>query len=316
MKKNINIAVMVMVSGLAMTAGALELNGLKAADVTVLSEPAGLFQAAGPVPAEGGLKAAVPGNYEFYGKGYSVWQAESRGKAEADLRGYTSVLKENGISVIKAEVAETEGYLRAKVSYSGQEVLFRATGSALTLAGASSKMEREVSSLKGRGAVIIRSEAYKGKDEWGSAGGYVIEYFLAAASRGSSGQALMKEISAVLASGPLPGGCSLEVNAYRPSAFQPGTGDNLNVGIAKKGGYTDILMVGAAHLSPEAEGKRYAYESVSCPSDGWIGRCEKSSFTLVTGSAGRIISVSIERAKEKAGPLGAGWNVTGAVICR
>lgn len=316
MKKNINIAVMVMVSGLAMTAGALELNGLKAADVTVLSEPAGLSQAAGPVLAEGGLKAAVPGNYEFYGKGYSVWQAESRGKAEVDLRGYTSVLKGNNISVITAEVAETEGHLRAKVSYSGQEVLFRATGSAMTLAGASSKMEREVSSLKARGAVVIRSEAYKGKDEWGSAGGYVIEYFMAAASRGSSGQALMREISAVLASGPLPGGCSLEVNAYRPSAFQPGTGDNLNVGIAKKGEYTDILMVGTARVTTEASGKRYSYESVSCPAGNWDSRCEKNSFTLLAAADGGISFVSIERAKEKTGPFGSGWNVTGAVACR
>lgn len=140
---------------------------------------------------------------------------------------------------------------------------------------------------------------------------------MTAVAQGLNGNfTLLKEISAILASGPLPGGCSLEVNAYRPSAFQPGTGDNLNVGISKKGEYTDILMVGMVQVSPEAAGKKYSYESVSCPSDGWIGRCEKSSFALVTGSDGGIVSVSIERAKEKTGPFGSGWNVAGAVVCR
>jgi hypothetical protein len=126
---------------------------------------------------------------------------------------------------------------------------------------------------------------------------------------------LLKEISAVLASGPLPGGCALEVNAFRASAFQPGTGDNLNVGIAKKGEYTDILMVGTARVTAEGSGKRYSYESVSCPSGTWDNRCEKNSFRMLTAADGGIASVSIERAKEKAGPFGSGWNVTGAVAC-
>ncbi len=139
---------------------------------------------------------------------------------------------------------------------------------------------------------------------------------LKAAAAGTSGRALMKEISEVLASGPLPGGCSLEVNAFRASAFQPGTGDNLNVGIMKAGEYTDILMVGVAQAAASSDGRKYAYESVSCPADNWGGRCEKSSFALATDAGGRITSVSIERAKEKSGMLGDGWKVTSSVVCR
>jgi len=137
------------------------------------------------------------------------------------------------------------------------------------------------------------------------------------ASRDRSPQAMLAEISKVLASGPLPGGCSLEVNAFRTSAFQPGTGDNLNVGIIKGGEYTDILMVGLADVSSAAGGRKYSYESVSCPGDGWLARpCEKNSFTLATNANGAIISVAIENAKAKDGLSGSGWKVTSAVVCR
>lgn len=139
---------------------------------------------------------------------------------------------------------------------------------------------------------------------------------LKSAAAGTAGRATIKELSLVLASGPLPGGCSLEVNAFRASAFQPGTGDNLNVGIMKGGEYTDILMVGVAQAAASSGGRQYAYESVACPSDNWVGRCEKDSFTLATDAGGRITSVSIERAKEKSGLLRGGWKVTSAVFCR
>jgi hypothetical protein len=197
MEKNIIIAAMFVVAGLAMTAGAAELSGVKAADVAALSEAGGIPRVSEPAMAENHRKATVCGT-----------------------------------------------------------------------------------------------------------------------TRDRSMQALMKELSVVLASGPLPGGCSLEVNAFRASAFQPGTGDNLNVGIMKDGEYTDILMVGVAQAAASSDGRKYTYESVSCPSDNWVGRCEKNSFTLATDAGGRITAVFIERAKEKSGMLGDGWKVTSSVVCR
>ena len=199
MKNTMNIAAMLVLSGLAMTAGAVELNGMKAVDLAVITEAGSVPPVSGPARAETARKAAVSDN----------------------------------------------------------------------------------------------------------------------SSRDKSSQAMLAEISRVLASGPLPGGCSLEVNAFRTSAFQPGTGDNLNVGIMRGGEYTDILMVGLAEVAPAAGGRKYSYESVSCPGDGWLARpCEKNSFTLATGANGGIVSVSIEIAKKKDGLSGSGWKVTGAVVCR
>lgn len=316
MKRTIGIAVVVVIAGLAMTAGAAELSGVKAADVAALSEAGGIPRVSEPAMAENHRKAAVSGTTEFYGNGYSRWQAESQGKALEELAMYTASLKKAGITVRKAEVCEVEGYLHARVTYDGSQVLFRSNGTALTVTGARSKMNKEAADLRVRGAEIIKLEAWRGHDEWSSGGAYAIEYFLSGTTRDRSMQALMKDISAVLASGPLPGGCALEVNAFRASAFQPGTGDNLNVGIMKGGEYTDILMVGVAQAAASSDGMKYAYESVSCPSDNWVGRCEKDSFTLATDAGGRITSVSIERAKEKSGLLRGGWKVTSSVVCR
>lgn len=211
MKKSISIAVLVAVSGLAMTAGAQELNGLKAADVAARTEAAAPAIIPAPVPVAALQKTGAPANSAFDGK---------------------------------ADVSKR------------------------------------------------------------------------AAADGAAGQAFMKEIFAVLASGPLPGGCSLDINSYTPSVFQPVTGDSLNVGIAKNGKHTDILMGGTASVSLEGAGKKYFYESIEAPGDGWISRREKNTFTLVTGAGGRTVSVSIELAREKTGPFGSGWNVTGAVVCR
>ena len=72
----------------------------------------------------------------FYGNAYRVWDRESGAKAEKELGQYTSVLGGNGVKVLAAEVVEVEGYLYAKVTYSGKQVLFRSTGSAYTVAGA------------------------------------------------------------------------------------------------------------------------------------------------------------------------------------
>lgn len=128
---------------------------------------------------EGGdMKAATAGTIEYYGRGYSMWQPESQGKAEADLRMYVKALRENGITVTDARVGETEGYLKAVVSYQGKEVLLKTTGSAMTLLGAKVKMGKEIGELVSRGAVVIYNEAYKGHDEWSSGGAYLIEYIL------------------------------------------------------------------------------------------------------------------------------------------
>lgn len=128
---------------------------------------------------EGGLmKSAAAGISEFYGSGYSRWMPEAQERAEAALRLYVKVLGENGIAVIKAEVKEVEGFIAPVITYQGKQVLFRSTGSAMTLAGAKAKMEQEIKALVSKGAVIVYSEAYKGRDEWGSAGGYTLDYIL------------------------------------------------------------------------------------------------------------------------------------------
>lgn len=129
---------------------------------------------------EGGdMKAAMAGNIEYYGyRSYSVWQPESQGKAEADLQMYVKALRESGITVTDARVVETEGYLKAVVSYQGKKVLFRSEGSALTLLGAKAKMGKELGELFSKGTVVIYSDAYKSHDEWSSGGAYVIEYIL------------------------------------------------------------------------------------------------------------------------------------------
>lgn len=189
MKKNIIIAAMSGINGLVITAGAVELNAVRAGDIPgmAVTETVAVPAATRSVCAmleSGSMKLAVSGTSEFYGNGYSRWEAESRRKALEELEMYTAALKKAGISVLGAEVNELEGYLYARVVYKGDQVLFRSSGTALTVTGARAKMNREAADLRARGAAIIKLEAWRGHDEWGSGGAYAIEYLLAGATRG------------------------------------------------------------------------------------------------------------------------------------
>jgi len=62
MKNTVNIAALLVLSGLAMTAGAVELNGVKAADVAVITEAGSVPPVSGPARAETARKAAVSDN--------------------------------------------------------------------------------------------------------------------------------------------------------------------------------------------------------------------------------------------------------------
>lgn len=124
------------------------------------------------------LKSDAAGMSEFYGIGYSKWLPESQGKAEGALRLYVKALADNDITVIKAEVKEVEGTIVPVIAYRGKEALFSSTGSAMTLAITKAKMHKEITNLVSKGAIIVRSETFKGRDEWGSAGGYILDYIL------------------------------------------------------------------------------------------------------------------------------------------
>lgn len=282
MKGTIGIAVVAVIAGLARTAGAVELSAIKAGDISgmTVTETVAVPKAARTVSSKIVVTPAT-----------ASWQDTMLVK----------FIKHTGVDMVM-HVLDSVDLSPAKFSDNGDGYLVRveikdadAPLRAAKLAGF-----RAVESVQVNRTVYAMLE-----------GGSV-----KSSAAGTSGQALMKEISEVLASGPLPGGCSLEVNTFGVSAFQPVTGDHLNVGIMKHGEYTDILMVGLAHSAASAGGKSFSYESVSCPSDAWVGRCEKDSFTLATDAAGRITSVSIERAKEKSGLLRGGWKVTSSVVCR
>jgi hypothetical protein len=78
--------------------------------------------------------------------------------------------------VLKAEKAEVESVFQAKVTYEGKEVLFRETAGAMTLMGAKIRMASRISELEKKGCVVIFSNAFAGRDEWGRAAGYSVEY--------------------------------------------------------------------------------------------------------------------------------------------
>lgn len=290
MKRTIGIAVFAVVAGLAVKAGAVELNMVRVGDISGLD----VMQAV--AAPEAAAAEAMDGERSVSSKIVvspmtANWQETMQVK----------FVKNTGIDMVM-HVLDSVDLSPAKFSDNGDGYLVR-----VEIKDADAPLRAaKLAGFRAVESVHVNRTVYA-MLEGGS---------LKAAASGASGQALMKEISEVLASGPLPGGCTLEVNSFRVSAFQPGTGDSLNVGIMKGGEYTDILMVGAAQAASSPGGRRYAYESVSCPSDNWVGRCEKNSFTLATDAGGRITSVSIERAKEKSGLLRGGWKVTSAVSCR
>lgn len=277
------------IAGLAMTAGAVELNAVKARDISGMADMQAVAVPEAAAPAAG--EARRVSSKIVVTPATANWQDTMLVK----------FVKNTGLDMVM-HVLDSVDLSPAKFSDNGDGYLVRVDikDAAAPLRAAKLAGFRAVESVQVNRTVYAMLEG-------GS---------LKAAAAGTSGRALMKEISEVLASGPLPGGCSLEVNTFGVSAFQPVTGDHLNVGIMKHGKYTDILMVGLAHSAASAGGKSFSYESVSCPSAAWVGRCEKDSFTLATDSAGRIISVSIERAKEKSGLLRGGWKVTSSVVCR
>lgn len=290
MKRTIGIAVAAVVAGLAVTAGAVELNAVRAGDISGL---AGMQAVAAP---EAAAAEAADGARNVSSK---IVVTPTTANWQDTL--LVKFVKNTGIDMVM-HVLDSVDLSPAKFSDNGDGYLVRVDikDALAPLRAAKAAGFSAVEKVQVNRTVYAMLEG-------GS---------LKSAAAGMSGRALMKEISEVLASGPLPGGCTLEVNAFRASAFQPGTGDNLNVGIMKGGEYTDILMVGVAQAASWSGGRQYAYESVSCPSDNWVGRCEKDSFTLATDAGGRITSVSIERAKEKSGLLRGGWKVTSAVSCR
>lgn len=286
--KKLVISAIVAISGLKVPAGAVELNAVKAGDISGMAVTQTV-----PVPDAATAAAA------YEARNVSSKIVVAPGAADWRDTMLVKFARNTGIDVVM-HVLDSVDLSPANFSDNGDGYLVRvdikdadAPLRAAKLAGS-----RAVESVQVNRTVYAMLES-------GS---------LKSAAAGASGQALMKEISTVLASGPLPGGCSLEVNTFGVSAFQPVTGDHLNVGIMKGGEYTDILMVGLARSAASAGGKSFSYESVSCPSDAWVGRCEKSSFTLSTGAAGRIVSVAIERARGAAS--GTGWKVTAAVSCR
>ena len=282
MKRTIGIAVVAVVAGLAMTAGAVELNAVKAGDISgmTVADTVAVPEAARNVPSKIVVTPTT-----------SNWQDTLLVK----------FVKNTGMDMVM-HVLDSVDLSPVEFFDSGDGYLVR-----VDIKDALAPLR----AAKATGFSVVETVQVNRTVYAMLEGGS-----LKSAAVGTSGQALMKELSEVLASGPLPGGCALEVNAFRASAFQPGTGDNLNVGIMKAGEYTDILMVGVAQAAASSDGRKYAYESVSCPSDNWVGRCEKDSFTLATDAGGRITSVSIERAKEKSGLLRGGWKVTSSVVCR
>ncbi|OGR64442.1 MAG: hypothetical protein A2X31_03870 [Elusimicrobia bacterium GWB2_63_22] len=282
MKRTIGIAVVAVVAGLAMTAGAVELNAVKAGDISgmTVADTVAVPEAARNVPSKIVVTPTT-----------SNWQDTLLVK----------FVKNTGMDMVM-HVLDSVDLSPVEFFDSGDGYLVR-----VDIKDALAPLR----AAKATGFSVVETVQVNRTVYAMLEGGS-----LKSAAVGTSGQALMKELSEVLASGPLPGGCALEVNAFRASAFQPGTGDNLNVGIMKGGEYTDILMVGVAQAAASSDGRKYAYESVSCPSDNWVGRCEKDSFTLATDAGGRITSVSIERAKEKSGLLRGGWKVTSSVVCR
>ncbi len=123
----------------------------------------------------------------------------------------------------------------------------------------------------------------------------------------------LKAISEIMAAGPIPEGCVLEVNAFNSSPFA----ENLNIGIIKGGAFTDILMSGDVPVI-SADGS-YKYEAVSTEGAGvmWQDHRVKNVFELRLGIGNSVAFVTIEKYKETKNIFGkAEWKKTSSVTCK
>ncbi len=85
MKKVITIAVLTIVSGLALSTGAVELSGLKAADIHALAAEIAVPEPS--APAERELVSV------YYGNSHSVWTDGSQARASAELEKHIAAVK-------------------------------------------------------------------------------------------------------------------------------------------------------------------------------------------------------------------------------
>ena len=159
---------MAVIAVMAVKAGALELNGLKAGDVAGLAAD---MRIALPAAAE---KAMGESFYFFYTK--------DQASGAERLKLYVDAMKKVGISVIKAEVVDAGGLTQCNIAYKGPERIFKLEKTfpgAMSMPAARAEFESKRAELARVGAVMIEGGAVLTGDGYGKVSMYSIVYISA-----------------------------------------------------------------------------------------------------------------------------------------
>ena len=289
MKKSITVAVMAVIALVAVKAGAVELNGLKAGDVAGLAEAASVPAPEASVREVSVSKAAVPAKISV-SPVTENWKGTVLVKfaRNADVGAVMHIL--DSVDLSPAKFSDNGDGYWVRVDIEDSKAPLRVS----KLAGFSMvetvQVNRTVYALLAAGP---RSGMPKG----------------AAAVH-------LLRMSSVLASGRLPGGCVVENNDFRPAPHFPMGDDTLNLGISRGGRYMDMLLVGDVQYREDDRSETFRYESVSTQGADWVDRRVKNTLELRVEN-GAPVSFAMVKYKEASGLFGGtSWKETDSVVCR
>ena len=289
MKRTIGIAVVAVVAGLAMTAGAVELNTVKAGDISgmIVTETAAVPEASA---------AQVMDETRNVSSKIVVSPTTANWQDTVLVK----FVKNTGIDMVM-HVLDSVDLSPAKFSDNGDGYLVRvdikdadAPLRAAKLAGF-----RAVESVQvNRTVYAMLSAAPK-----------------SVMPKGAPAVHLLR-MSSVLASSRLPGGCVVENNNFRPAPHFPMGDDTLNLGVTSGGRYMDMLLVGDVQYREDDRSETFKYESVSTQGADWVDHRVKNVLELrvENGSPVAFAMVKYKETKNLFG--GTSWKEIDSMVCR